>query len=172
MGLSNVAVSRLSQTWERLPGKLKRTFAEFETLIDPSRNHRRYRVAVSKINPPLVPFMPLLLKDMTFCHEGNKTYIDGLVNFEKMHMIGQTLRSLRHSRSQRINLEPPPQGKVQQDVREYIRWVTKHILPPFNGLCGAQKVHVTILNQLFRVTRNVFSLQTGRPKSMYRSSIC
>ncbi|CAN7996456.1 unnamed protein product [Ixodes hexagonus] len=121
MGLSNVAVSRLSQTWERLPGKLKRTFAEFETLIDPSRNHRRYRVAVSKISPPLVPFMPLLLKDMTFCHEGNKTYIDGLVNFEKMHMIGQTLRSLRHSRSQRINLEPPPQGKVQQDVREYIR---------------------------------------------------
>ncbi|KAK8761746.1 hypothetical protein V5799_026986 [Amblyomma americanum] len=84
MGLSNVAVSRLSQTWERLPGKLKRTFAEFETLIDPSRNHRRYRVAVSKVQPPLVPFMPLLLKDMTFCHEGNKTFIDGLVNFEKM----------------------------------------------------------------------------------------
>ncbi|XP_037562447.1 rap guanine nucleotide exchange factor 4 isoform X3 [Dermacentor silvarum] len=121
MGLSNVAVSRLSQTWERLPGKVKRTFAEFETLIDPSRNHRRYRVAVSKVQPPLVPFMPLLLKDITFCHEGNKTYIDGLVNFEKMHMIGQTLRSLRHSRSQRLNLEPPPPGKVQQDVREYIR---------------------------------------------------
>ncbi|KAH7967052.1 hypothetical protein HPB49_021829 [Dermacentor silvarum] len=53
MGLSNVAVSRLSQTWERLPGKVKRTFAEFETLIDPSRNHRRYRVAVSKVQPPL-----------------------------------------------------------------------------------------------------------------------
>ncbi|XP_064455972.1 rap guanine nucleotide exchange factor 4-like isoform X2 [Ornithodoros turicata] len=121
MGLSNVAVSRLSQTWERLPGKLKRTFAEFETLIDPSRNHRRYRLAVSKITPPLVPFMPLLLKDMTFCHEGNKTYIDGLVNFEKMHMIGQTLRSLRHSRKQRLTLEPPPPSKVQQDVREYIR---------------------------------------------------
>jgi len=25
-----------------------------------------------------------LLSDMTFTHEGNKTFIDGLVNFEKM----------------------------------------------------------------------------------------
>ena len=24
---------------------------------------------------------------MTFTHEGNKTYLDGLVNFEKMHML-------------------------------------------------------------------------------------
>ena len=40
---------------------------------------------VSKMNGPLIPFMPLLLKDITFAHEGNKTYIEqGLVNFEKM----------------------------------------------------------------------------------------
>ncbi|CAG2123367.1 unnamed protein product, partial [Medioppia subpectinata] len=36
MGLSNVAVSRLSQTWERLPNKIKRTFSQYESLIDPS----------------------------------------------------------------------------------------------------------------------------------------
>ncbi|GBM40425.1 Rap guanine nucleotide exchange factor 4, partial [Araneus ventricosus] len=37
LGLSNIAVSRMSQTWEKLPSKLKRTFADFEALIDPSR---------------------------------------------------------------------------------------------------------------------------------------
>jgi Rap guanine nucleotide exchange factor 4 len=37
MGLSNVAVSRLTQTWERLPNKMKRTFSQYESLIDPSR---------------------------------------------------------------------------------------------------------------------------------------
>ena len=52
--------------------------------MDPSRNHRVYRLSVSKMQPPMIPFMPLAIKDMTFTHEGNKTYFDGLVNFEKM----------------------------------------------------------------------------------------
>lgn len=85
MGLSNMAVARLTQTWERLPNKLKRTFSQFESLIDPSRNQRRYRIFISKMEPPIIPFMPLFLKDMTFAHEGNKTYLEnGLINFEKM----------------------------------------------------------------------------------------
>ncbi|GIY16401.1 rap guanine nucleotide exchange factor 4 [Caerostris darwini] len=121
LGLSNIAVSRMSQTWEKLPSKLKRTFADFEALIDPSRNHRRYRLTVAKMVPPIIPFMPLLLKDMTFSHEGNKTYMEGLLNFEKMHMIAQTLRTIRHCRSQPLVLDQPPGNKCQQDIRNYIR---------------------------------------------------
>uniref|UniRef100_A0A8P4K134 Rap guanine nucleotide exchange factor 4 n=1 Tax=Dicentrarchus labrax TaxID=13489 RepID=A0A8P4K134_DICLA len=84
MGMSNPAVSRLSQTWEKLPTKFKKFYAEFESMMDPSRNHRSYRLTVTKLEPPIIPFMPLLLKDMTFTHEGNKTFIDNMVNFEKM----------------------------------------------------------------------------------------
>uniref|UniRef100_A0A8C9V7M9 Rap guanine nucleotide exchange factor 4 n=1 Tax=Scleropages formosus TaxID=113540 RepID=A0A8C9V7M9_SCLFO len=62
MGMSNPAVSRLSQTWERLPSKFKKFFAEFESLMDPSRNHRAYRLTVAKLDPPIIPFMPLLIK--------------------------------------------------------------------------------------------------------------
>lgn len=43
MGLSNMACSRLSQSWDKLPSKFRKLFAEFEALIDPSRNHRAYR---------------------------------------------------------------------------------------------------------------------------------
>lgn len=64
MGLSNQAVSRLSLTWEKLPGKFRKMFTEFELLMDPSRNHRSYRVAVGKLQPPVLPFMPLLIKGM------------------------------------------------------------------------------------------------------------
>ena len=39
---------------------------------------------------------------MTFTHEGNKTYIDGLVNFEKMHMLAQTMRTIRYCRSRHL----------------------------------------------------------------------
>ncbi|XP_070564765.1 rap guanine nucleotide exchange factor 4-like isoform X3 [Ptychodera flava] len=121
MGLSNIAVSRLSQTWEKLPNKFKRMFAEFETTLDPSRNHRVYRLAVAKMQPPIIPFMPLLMKDMTFTHEGNKTYFDGLVNFEKMHMIASTIRTIKYCRSEAFRVEPPPAVKNVQEVRAYVR---------------------------------------------------
>ena len=85
LGLSNTAVSRLTQTWERLPSKVKRVYSQFETLIDPSRNQRLYRLYLSTLEPPVIPFTPLLLKDMTFAHEGNKTFLErDMVNFEKM----------------------------------------------------------------------------------------
>lgn len=120
MGLSNIAVSRLSQTWEKLPGKFKKMFADFETLMDPSRNHRVYRLSVAKLSAPIIPFMPLLMKDLTFTHEGNKTYFDGLVNFEKMHMIAQTMRTVRFCRSQPLDIEAPSTAKVSAEVEEYI----------------------------------------------------
>uniref|UniRef100_A0A8C1ZYU4 Rap guanine nucleotide exchange factor 3-like n=1 Tax=Cyprinus carpio TaxID=7962 RepID=A0A8C1ZYU4_CYPCA len=99
-GLSNSAVQRLNKTWERLPNKTKRIYCAYERLMDPSRNHRAYRLAVAKLSPPYIPFMPLLLKDMTFIHEGNKNYTDKLVNFEKMRMIARTVKTVRQCRSQ------------------------------------------------------------------------
>ncbi|XP_044734642.1 rap guanine nucleotide exchange factor 4 isoform X2 [Chrysoperla carnea] len=119
MGLSNVAVSRLTLTWEKLPSKFRKLFTEFEALIDPSRNHRSYRLSVGKLQPPVVPFMPLLLKDMTFTHEGNKTCLDGLVNFEKMHMLAQTMRTIRYCRSRHLVLEPPS-PKSEGELKTYI----------------------------------------------------
>ncbi|XP_072197328.1 rap guanine nucleotide exchange factor 4 isoform X2 [Excalfactoria chinensis] len=121
MGLSNVAVSRLSLTWEKLPSKFKKIYAEFESLMDPSRNHRAYRLTVAKLDPPIIPFMPLLIKDMTFTHEGNKTLTDNLVNFEKMRMIANTVRMVKFCRSQSFNPDAALANKNHQDVRSYVR---------------------------------------------------
>ncbi|XP_069389568.1 rap guanine nucleotide exchange factor 4 isoform X2 [Paralichthys olivaceus] len=121
MGLSNPAVSRLSQTWEKLPNKFKKFYCEFENLMDPSRNHRAYRLTVAKLEPPIIPFMPLLIKDMTFTHEGNKTFIDSLVNFEKMRMIANTVKIVRHCRSQPFRPDSPLASKTHPEVRTYIR---------------------------------------------------
>ena len=63
---------------------------------------KSFRMSVGKLQPPVIPFMPLLLKDMTFAHEGNKTSIDGLVNFEKMHMMASTMRAVRFCRSRHL----------------------------------------------------------------------
>uniref|UniRef100_A0A3Q4HP23 Rap guanine nucleotide exchange factor 5 n=1 Tax=Neolamprologus brichardi TaxID=32507 RepID=A0A3Q4HP23_NEOBR len=95
MGLNTAAVSRLSQTWEKVPGKFKRLFSELETVTDPSLNHKAYRDSFKKMKAPKIPFLPLLLKDITFIHEGNKTFHDNLVNFEKLHMIADMVRLIR-----------------------------------------------------------------------------
>uniref|UniRef100_A0A7N6B3Z4 Rap guanine nucleotide exchange factor (GEF) 3 n=1 Tax=Anabas testudineus TaxID=64144 RepID=A0A7N6B3Z4_ANATE len=96
----NSAVQRLYKTWERIPSKIKRIYCAYERLMDPSRNHRAYRLTVAKLSPPYIPFMPLLLKDVTFIHEGNPNYVDKLVNFEKMRMIAKTVKIVRGCRSQ------------------------------------------------------------------------
>lgn len=66
---------------------------------DPSWNHRVYRLALTKLSPPVIPFMPLLLKDVTFIHEGNHTLVENLINFEKMRMMARAVRMLHHCRS-------------------------------------------------------------------------
>ncbi|XP_061579495.1 rap guanine nucleotide exchange factor 4 isoform X2 [Cololabis saira] len=121
MGLSNPAVSRLTQTWEKLPSKFKKFYGEFENLMDPSRNHRAYRLTFAKLEPPIIPFMPLLIKDMTFTHEGNKTFVDSLVNFEKMRMMAKTLKIVRRCRSQTFSPDSPLAGKHHPDGWTYVR---------------------------------------------------
>uniref|UniRef100_A0A8D2LUZ5 Rap guanine nucleotide exchange factor 5 n=1 Tax=Varanus komodoensis TaxID=61221 RepID=A0A8D2LUZ5_VARKO len=118
MGLNTASVSRLSHTWERIPGKFKKLFTELESLTDPSLNHKAYRDAFKKMKSPKIPFMPLLLKDVTFIHEGNKTFLDNLVNFEKLHMIADTVRSLRHCRRNQFGNEVPP--KEHHELKPYV----------------------------------------------------
>uniref|UniRef100_A0A671YGF7 Rap guanine nucleotide exchange factor 4 n=1 Tax=Sparus aurata TaxID=8175 RepID=A0A671YGF7_SPAAU len=121
MGLSNPAVCRLNQTWEKLPSKFKKFYVEFENMMDPSRNHRAYRLTVAKLEAPIIPFMPLLIKDMTFTHEGNKTCVDNLVNFEKMRMIANTVKIVRYCRSQPFSPDSPVASKNHPEVRTYVR---------------------------------------------------
>ncbi|KAM9806332.1 rap guanine nucleotide exchange factor 5-like [Syngnathus typhle] len=118
MGLNTAAVSRLSQTWEKIPGKFKKLFSELESITDPSLNHKAYRDMFKKMKAPKIPFLPLLLKDITFIHEGNKTFHDNLVNFEKLHMIADTVRLIRQSQKDHLGNGMSP--KSNSDVRAYM----------------------------------------------------
>ncbi|XP_067400676.1 rap guanine nucleotide exchange factor 3 isoform X1 [Emydura macquarii macquarii] len=98
-GLSNTAVSRLTKTWEKLPHKSRKLHSALERMLDPSWNHRVYRLAIAKLTPPIIPFVPLLLKDLTFIHEGNRTLAENLINFEKMRMMAKAVRVIHHCQS-------------------------------------------------------------------------
>ncbi|KAL4629741.1 rap guanine nucleotide exchange factor 5 isoform X2 [Arapaima gigas] len=121
MGLTTASVSRLNQTWEKVPGKFRKLFSELELLTDPSLNHKAYRDAFKKMKPPKIPFMPLLLKDITFIHEGNKTFLDNLVNFEKLHMIADTVRLIRHCQTDYMGNEVTQ--KDSPEVRSCVHYL-------------------------------------------------
>ncbi|NWI38933.1 RPGFL factor, partial [Picathartes gymnocephalus] len=120
IGLNNAAISRLRLTWEKLPGKFKNLFRKFENLTDPCRNHKTYREVLAKMKPPLIPFVPLILKDLTFLHEGSKTLLDGLVNVEKLHCIAEKVRTVRKYRSRPLCLELEA-SPAQLQTKAYVR---------------------------------------------------
>ncbi|VDM94913.1 unnamed protein product [Thelazia callipaeda] len=95
-GLEKPAVRRLHHTWERVPSKYIKMFEDVQHLVDPSRNMSKYRqhLAVVSQEPPVVPIYPVLKKDLTFSHEGNPTYCEKLINFEKLRMIAKAIRSV------------------------------------------------------------------------------
>ncbi|KAJ8976255.1 hypothetical protein NQ317_001889 [Molorchus minor] len=95
-GLGHGAVSRLRQSWDKLPGKYQRVFSELQQLMDPSRNMSKYRQLISaeQTQPPIIPFYPVVKKDLTFIHLGNDSQVEGLVNFEKLRMLAKEVRSL------------------------------------------------------------------------------
>lgn len=51
----------------------------------------RYRNLLNgeEVQPPVIPFYPVVKKDLTFIHLANDSKIDGLVNFEKLRMIAK-----------------------------------------------------------------------------------
>ena len=71
-------------------------FKELNSLMDPSRNMSKYRcMKADNEMPPLIPFVPVIKKDLTFLHLGNDTKVENLINFEKMRMIAREIRTVR-----------------------------------------------------------------------------
>ncbi|XP_055549650.1 rap guanine nucleotide exchange factor 2 isoform X2 [Wyeomyia smithii] len=96
-GLGHAAVSRLRQTWEKLPSKYQKLFNDLQELMDPSRNMSKYRQLIQtelNVQHPVIPFYPVVKKDLTFIHLGNDSKIDSLINFEKLRMISKEVRTL------------------------------------------------------------------------------
>ena len=113
-GLGHAAVSRLKLSWEKLPSKYQKLFADMQQLMDPSRNMSRYRNLVNgdDVQPPVIPFYPVVKKDLTFIHLANDRVIDGLVNFEKLRMIAKEV-SIIHSSENIIMLLNATQRRQQ-----------------------------------------------------------
>jgi len=63
-------------------------------MMDSKLNYKKYRDALvqeAEHKLPVVPYLGVYLRDLTFIDEGNPDYIDDLINFGKLLMIGEVM---------------------------------------------------------------------------------
>ncbi|XDV49429.1 hypothetical protein PO909_018680 [Leuciscus waleckii] len=76
---------------------------EYCTLIDSSSSFRAYRAALADVEPPCIPYLGLILQDLTFVHLGNPDLINGKINFSKRWQQFNILDTMR--RFQQVNYD-------------------------------------------------------------------
>ncbi|XP_075986233.1 C3G guanyl-nucleotide exchange factor isoform X3 [Anticarsia gemmatalis] len=66
------------------PRSIVDTLHDYCTIIDSSSSFRTYRQALAETQPPCIPYIGLVLQDLTFVHIGNPDLLaDGRINFTK-----------------------------------------------------------------------------------------
>lgn len=84
--LQSTRIMRLSKAWELLSSKTSSIFMKLVPLISPERNFQDYRRELrSRSGYFCVPYMGLLLADLTFIDEGNPKTLrpSGAINFDR-----------------------------------------------------------------------------------------
>ncbi|XP_036435288.1 rap guanine nucleotide exchange factor 1 isoform X2 [Colossoma macropomum] len=76
---------------------------EYCTLIDSSSSFRAYRAALADVEPPCIPYLGLILQDLTFVHLGNPDFVNRKINFSKRWQQFNILDSMR--RFQQVHYE-------------------------------------------------------------------
>nr|XP_020450954.1 rap guanine nucleotide exchange factor 1 isoform X2 [Monopterus albus] len=83
---------------------------EYSSLIDSSSSFRTYRAALSEVEPPCIPYLGLILQDLTFVHLGNPdtlmTSQGSNVNFSKRWQQFNILDTLRSYQQVHYSLQP------------------------------------------------------------------
>uniref|UniRef100_A0A3P8U8I1 CRK SH3-binding GNRP n=1 Tax=Amphiprion percula TaxID=161767 RepID=A0A3P8U8I1_AMPPE len=93
--------------WQRSTSE---ALEDFSSLIDSSSSFRAYRAALAEVEPPCIPYLGLILQDLTFVHLGNPDFLmtsqGSKVNFSKRWQQFNILDTLRSYQQVRYSLQP------------------------------------------------------------------
>ena len=128
-GLSYSAIGRLRTTWAKVGPRHLKMVSEFQELMNPSHNMFNYRRLLKPAKAPIIPFFPVLKKDITFLYLGNNNKVDGLVNFEKVRMIAHEIRTFMGFHSVNYNqdtlLVANPTQSSRVKTNQYDQWMAE-----------------------------------------------
>jgi hypothetical protein len=113
-GLNHASVQRLKRLWLTLDAKKSEAYARLDELMAPHQNYRQYRAAVALAQAagrPVVPYVALFLRDVTYVQDGNADAwpgAPGLLNAEKLLLLGQRIDAFLRLRVPRYSFPSLP----------------------------------------------------------------
>ncbi len=70
-GLNSTTIQRLKNTWAVLNPKYRLLMDRLREVIEHTKNHAAYRARLREVTEPCLPFLGLILSDITFTQDGN-----------------------------------------------------------------------------------------------------
>jgi len=100
LGLQQHTISRLKAV-KNISGPDLKQWEFFNNVLSPSGNFKMFRMHQDSADQPAVPFLGMILKDLTFIEDGNVTYIDAkaspkFLNMDKVIMLAQIIARLQY----------------------------------------------------------------------------
>ena len=123
-GLNSSSISRLSRTWDLCDVKLRKLYDQFNIVALPTKSYQNYRKVLKEnaTNNNLIPFMGVIIQDLTFIDEGNPNELEkGIVNFEKCRMMAeQLLELIKYQNAGHSSI------KIAPFFKDFIETIDKH----------------------------------------------
>ncbi|XP_013784949.1 guanine nucleotide-releasing factor 2-like [Limulus polyphemus] len=132
--LDSAPIRRLE--WQK---NITEALKEYCALIDSSSSFRAYRQALANTEPPCIPYIGLILQDLTFVHVGNSDFLpDGNVNFSKRWQQFNILEKMRRFKKPSYPFKRNEQvinsfGKFNDHLCEEAMWQISETIKPRGG---------------------------------------
>lgn len=101
--LNMASVSRLSKAWNYVPPKLMTILSDVTKMFE--MNYKEYRSILEVTDPPCIPIQEVILRDLTFIEENPNLLENNWINFEKMKLLGKTLKLVKRFQSKQYELK-------------------------------------------------------------------
>eukprot|EP01084_Bolivina_argentea_P151776 264880_1 len=109
--LDSVQIQKLETSWEFIGKSSKRKFYQFlSPLCCGKNNYKKLRAHCAKLKPPGIPFLGIVLQDITFANDGNRNKWskkeDSHINFykyETLHSICKTVIYLQNGSYSKVD---------------------------------------------------------------------
>jgi len=105
-GINNSAIRRLKNTFAGLTTKMEEELNLLDNQLSQLNNFQTLRDVIHTKQPPLIPYLGIYLKDLTFIEDGNKDILDGLINFRKMELVYNVIAEVQQNQSTDYDIKP------------------------------------------------------------------
>lgn len=162
--LNSSTILRLKRTWAGLSSKALAAFEEQRVVMEHTRNFATYRARLRTAQGPVLPFLGLVLTDVTFCVGGNpktRTGSNGtsLINFARCTKLASILGEVQRFQAHPFDLVEVPEIQC---------FLTK--LRNVSALSGSSENYAAAAEQLYQRSLQLEPRENGTPMTRQRSN--